>query len=248
MHAYCAAEFNDSHLCHVGEYHASGSSTPVPSGGAWMDTSAYVSNSSTYIRTDFAGPRIGRYAASNTARNCSNWTALDYIYSGNPRDTDGTVVNAVGMSTELCNVARPLACCSTPFKEQFAGYTSTAYEGDVGGRAIANFHCASEFAGSHICHLAEYIRSTPTVSPPTDGAWADTSAYVDNSSTYIRTDFAGPWIGRYTSSNTARNCSNWTALDYLYSGNLRDTDGTVVKPGSPATEPCNVARPFACCW
>ncbi len=248
MHGLCDAEFTGSHLCHVAEYDRANSATPVPGGGAWVDMSAYAEGSSIYRRTYFAGPRMGRYASSNTSENCSNWTAIDYDYLGTPRDTNGTVVNAGGAGIDLCNVSRALACCTSPYVERFAGYTATSYTGDVGGRAIANFHCASEFAGSHICHVAEYDRAHPNAAPPTDGAWVDMSAYAEGSSIYRRTYFAGARMGRYASSNTSENCSNWTAIDYDYLGTPRDTNGTAVKPEGAGIELCNVARPFACCW
>lgn len=51
---------------------------------------------------------------------------------------------------------------------EFAGFTSMTYTGLLGGDPGANAKCATEFAGSHFCTMADFDEANGTVSP---GRW-----------------------------------------------------------------------------
>lgn len=247
MHSMCAAEFTDSHLCHVSEYHLANSSTPVPVGGAWLDISAAAAGTGgmSYFTTySLASPDAGRYTATSTIDNCMNWT-------NNLSYTEGLVIRTEGPSNSnadaSCDVARPLACCGSVFLEAFAGFTTAVTDGNIGGRANAHFICGSEFPGSHLCHVAEYYRTNSAIDPPGGGAWLDISAVRDyfNGGTNSCYGIASVEAGRYATASTIDNCMNWT-------NNMISTEGLVVLLDGPSNSntdaSCDVVRPLACCW
>jgi hypothetical protein len=238
MHAMCGAQFAGSHLCHVAEYGLANGASPVPANGAWVDTSGYTGANSTYGDYDVATPSAGRYVYTSTG-NCSAWTALVDTYSQNET---GMTISATGPKSQVCNVPRALACCVSPFKEVFKGLAGST-TGAVGGREAMHSVCATQYSGSHMCHVSEYYRTQNPVSLPASGAWVDTSGYTGANSTYGDYDVATVTAGRYLYQSTG-NCSSWTALVDTYSQN---ETGMTVTPTGPKSQVCNGVRPVACC-
>jgi hypothetical protein len=238
MHAMCGAQFAGSHLCHVAEYGLANGASPVPANGAWVDTSGYTGANSTYGDYDVATPSAGRYVYTSTG-NCSAWTALVDTYSQNET---GMTISATGPKSQVCNVPRALACCVSPFKEVFKGLAGST-TGAVGGREAMHSVCATQYPGSHMCHVSEYYRTQNPVSLPASGAWVDTSGYTGANSTYGDYDVATVTAGRYLYQSTG-NCSSWTALVDTYSQN---ETGMTVTPTGPKSQVCNGVRPVACC-
>jgi hypothetical protein len=79
----------------------------------------------------------------------------------------------------------------------FAGFTSTAVNGAIGSREQMHAMCAAQFAGSHLCHTAEYQLANSSVPVPADGAWIDASAAYD---------------GSFTSCSSPTRCSDRSSL------------------------------------
>ena len=94
--------------------------------------------------------------------------------------------------------------------------------------------CATAFAGSHMCHLAEYARANPMTSPPSTGLWLDVSAAQLQFDRYT----ALPFMGRYIEQTSSWNCVNWT---------VTTGTGLVVQASGPTSAVCSAARPVACC-
>jgi hypothetical protein len=235
MHARCAAEFGDAHLCHYGEYQLAASGIPVPANGAWIDFSCIEQNAGGTVESGnlgcgaFSGsPDSGRSTGPASGGNCTSWTATG------PGTQTGIMLHPSLAISGPCTEARPLACCSTPYRETFRGFTTATTTGAAGGRPAMHARCAQEFTGSHLCHHAEYQRATPTVSPPASGAWIDSSSF--NSA--AENDGAMPTSGRSTSPTGA--CSSWT------SGNVNAL-GIMMTPANSTTGSCGTPRPLACC-
>ncbi|MEO5728051.1 MAG: hypothetical protein ABI134_24645, partial [Byssovorax sp.] len=218
--ATCAAAFPGAHLCHASEYLLTESTAPVPAAGAWIDASADISGGSTITG---ASPLFGRYA--NGA--CLNWTTSSSSYSGYIVGTDGAITSASCPSTHL------LACCNGAPRVAFAGITSA--NAPMNGRAAMHAFCDASFAGSHLCHAAEYMRTDSTASIPASGAWIDASANATGGSTITG---ASPVFGRYTNGA----CLNWTTTSSSYSGYIVGADGAVTSASCPG------AHPAACCF
>jgi hypothetical protein len=198
-----------------------------------------------------AGKYAGRYVASSASydgRSCASWTRTSttpVAFRPPPPPPEEA----------LCTESRPVACCATPTREEFAGFTTAAETGDVGGRAIMNFICATEFTGSHLCHTAEYYRSHATSTPPVEGAWIDYSAQWrdDTGSVYRVSSLAEHSASRYVAPNASydgRSCRNWTGLDYNTGGlpAIAPADGLTMTPEGPEPKPCDEPRPLACCY
>jgi hypothetical protein len=215
MHAHCAAEFAGAHLCHFSEFYMANSSTVTPAAGAWIDSSAGIeasaSNSSPILGTGH--PRLGRYTGGNTL-NCTSWNATG---------SSGYVMTISGWSQVQCTTTHSLACCTTPYAEGFRGFTTATVTGGLpGGRAEMNQVCGAQFAGSHMCHIAEYNRANSAVTPPAAGVWIDSSAYLRTQGDSFSENYAATAeMGRYTAPNTL-NCVAWTQTNssgYSYSAN-----------------------------
>jgi hypothetical protein len=239
MNEICATEFGDAHLCHVSEYYLSNSATPYPAGGAWLDPSvSEVGGGNGYsIIVNVSSSLLGIYGGSSTTFACSGWTTAA---SG----TNGTVVG--GSSTTMpCSVARPLACCSSPYIESFAGYTAFTTNGAMAGRPNAHFMCASEFPSSHLCHAGEYWRSHPIEDPPAAGAWLDPSGAVSTQAGSFSD--APSWLlgtataGRYLTPISTWNCRAWTSA-------ANGETGVFVGPGTVGNGACMSVRALACCY
>jgi hypothetical protein len=240
MHAICAATFAGAHLCHIGEYNLANSATTVPSGGAWIDSSGGAEGGGAGVFDDIATRDIGRYTDQLFSGNCDNWTAsTDGINA-----TSGLLLTTSGPSDVLCTTTHVLACCSTVYKEVFRGYTSATTSGVAGGRTAMHSLCGAEYASSHMCHIAEYNRATPTTSPPAGGAWIDESGFNrtsnggDVSSAAAAVDF-----GRYTGQLFSGNCDNWTAS----TDGINATSGLLITTAGPSTVLCTTTHPVACC-
>jgi hypothetical protein len=121
-------------------------------------------------------------------------------------------------------------------KEQFyfAGFTPTAFTGNLGGRVGAHAKCATAFAGSHFCHLHEYVGSNSGAPIASTGAWVDP----------YDQDYPGM---RYTSPT----CAGWSS-DVMNNGST----GGLVQPSGfygdsyvvSGNYGCQIARPLACCF
>jgi len=94
--------------------------------------------------------------------------------------------------------------------------------------------CAQQFSGSHLYHHAEYHRATLTITPPTGGAWIDSSSF--NSAT--ENGGAMATSGRSTSPTGA--CASWTDAN-------PSRLGIIMTPANSTTGSCGTQRPLACC-
>jgi hypothetical protein len=232
MHAACAAEFGGSHLCHIAEYNLTNSATPVPAAGAWIDDSATADGTASNVASRDAGRSVGW-----SPYNCWSWSASDSAW-GLTLYPDGAF--GIG-SAASCSTPHVLACCATPYRERFRGFTTATTTGAAGGRTRMHSLCAQQFAGSHLCHIAEYERATPTTTPPTSGAWVDDSAVITAAGS-VETADGLRRAGRITSQADYANCDNWTAITAATA-----LEGLAIEPVHAYSVSCAVARPLACC-
>jgi hypothetical protein len=241
MHARCAAAFTGSHLCHVAEYQLANSATVPPAAGAWLDMSGGIDgfNGNATVSNEVANPDLGRYTGQLYLGNCDNWTAA--VDGSAP--TSGETVKPFVATSQACTTSHVLACCSTPYVETFRGFTSTSVTGvRPGGRAEMHQLCGAQFAGSHMCHVGEYQRATPTASPPAGGAWLDMTGFLRQSSS-VSNEIASNHLGRYTGQLYQGNCDNWsTAID-----GSAPTSGETITTAGVTSAPCTTSRPVACC-
>jgi hypothetical protein len=236
MHAVCNAAFAGSHLCHVAEYNLANSSTPIPAGGAWMDSSATA---------DGAGESSSDEIASRDSARVTGWGQFNCWSWSDPSSAWGTALESDGGAyIAACTTTHVLACCSTPYQEHFRGFTTATTTGAAGGRAQMNYKCGQEFAGSHLCHIAEYNRATPTTTPPASGAWVDASGFPTPNGGQEEDSLASKHLGRVTGPGDYTNCDNWTATAIPGEYGLQ---GLTVEPVHPYSVSCAVARPLACC-
>ena len=234
MHARCDATFAGSHLCHVVEYQLATSATPVPAVGAWIDSSGTADGAfaGAEINDEVASPASGRYTGRHPYANCDSWTSIT--------NSSGLGLEAGGAFLQGCAEQHVLACCSTPYRERFRGFTTATITGNGGGRALMHARCGAEFPGAHLCHVAEYERAASTVSPPPAGAWIDASGFATPSGGEIETRVAAPGLGRWTGRHPYDNCENWTSA-------AGASAGFTVKPGLVTSNSCATVRPLACC-
>jgi hypothetical protein len=130
----------------------------------------------------------------------------------------------------------------------FAGFTSATVTGSHGGREAMHATCAAQFAGSHLCHHAEYVLATSATRPPDAGAWVDpscedTTDNLGNLTTQCNNWYeASPGMGRmlYVDNNNNANCTNWT-------GTTVGTTGLAIQPDKPVTVDCAKSLSLACC-
>ena len=185
-----------------------------------------------------ASPDVGRYTGRGGAfvsshDNCSSWTTAS---------DDGLTIATTGSFTGVldtrCETAHVLACCSTVYRERFRGFTSSTTAGAAGGRAQMHAACGREFPSSHLCHVAEYSRATPTIAPPATGAWLDASGIVGPSGVALVDEVASSRVGRATQAG--ESCDNWTTSD-------ASVVGLTTRPGGAFEAACSLARPLACC-
>jgi hypothetical protein len=228
-HAACDAEFTGSHFCHFAEFALAGSAARPTASGAWIDPSTLSNTGSV---TNAMSVQAGRLSGTS---DCSNWTSSAVGSSG------GYYVDSNGNPAEYgCSNTRQLACCSTPSRVGFAGFTSATTTGNAGGHAGMNGMCQAQFPSSHLCHTAEYMRANSGVPVPASGAWLDPSAMVDyRGSAY--TNAGLPTAGRYYLNSNS--CYAWTSSTLGNKGEYMPTNG-----GSIFNGDCSAARVVACCF
>jgi hypothetical protein len=226
MDQLCAATFSGAHLCHAAEYIASGSVVTPPASGAWVDPSTLDGSTTAIV----GSRKLGRHLFSY---DCTDWTSNSVNSYGYWLDQNGGITN-----NGSCASQHVLACCNSPAKTTFSGYTTfTAAGGGFGGSGRYGMHarCAAEFPGSHMCHAAEWIRAQVATPPPNAGAWLDPSS-IDGSTTVI----AGtPEAGRHLFSY---DCTDWTSSSVNSYGYWIDTNGGISNNGS-----CATVHSIACC-
>ena len=234
LNAMCRSTFANSHVCHFAEFHLAASGASLPANGAWLDLSCIMMADGGATEAgriacglQLASTQSGRSVAASGTSNCTSWSSEAAAQSG------GVVQLAAG-STGSCSVARPIACCSSPARVTFRGFTSATVGGSAGGRSAMHARCAAEFAGSHLCFIAEYERAHPITSPPAGGAWLDDSTFNNVSNNAA----AMPGSGRSVSSTGA--CDSWTT------GNAAANALTVI-PAGDSRQSCGAAHPLACC-
>lgn len=237
-HAACAAEFVSAHLCHVAEFYLSNTSADVPDAGAWTDPSEIAVQ---LITAFVAQSLLVAHPDSGRARgaSCAQWT--------NNTVASAPALLPSGPENRTCNESRPLACCNTKFREKFAGFTVAALTGAQRGTTSMHAACAAEFAGSHFCRGAEYVRATVSTLPPVDGAWVDADALVVNTSnqgviTQLWEPSGIPNSGRLIGAraNGSSNCQSWTSSTGPNTGFLASPSGLL---GSA----CSTPHRIACC-
>lgn len=203
--AKCRVDFPSSFLCSYGDYNRAEPGVGAPVSGAWVDGE----------RDSF-----GRRATSPCNNGVGAWT-----YTGTV-DTAEILTSTGSATNSLCSAARPLACCQTPLKRVFRGFTSVVFTGDLGGFPGANAKCRTEFPGSFFCSYGDYNRAEPGLGAPASGAWVDGE----------RDSF-----GRRATSPCNNGVGAWT-----YNGTV-DTAEVITTTGSATNSLCNVAHPLACC-
>jgi hypothetical protein len=204
-HALCAAAFPGSHLCHEMEYTLTSSAVTPPADGAWIDSSH---------SSGLASLR------QMNGTSCESWTRSSTSYYGI------YVMASAGLSSTDCSKSKALACCNSPSRTRFAGFTRGTTNGDGGGRTKQHQLCASEFAGSHLCHYVEYVRAHSATVPPASGAWIDDSLSMN----------AG---GARAMNGTS--CESWTRSSSSYYGIYLQPSGGV------SSTDCTKTKPLACC-
>jgi hypothetical protein len=229
-HAICAAAFSGAHLCHVAEFVQANVAVSTPGTGAWIDASIFVEGSEAI--TNNGMPGSGRNYSS--IQVCSSWSSAASAGAGTIIDNRG------GVASDACSSSHALACCNTPSKTRFAGFTTITTTGAGGGRSAMHALCARTFANAHLCHVAEYIRANSAVTVPTGGAWLDPSV-GSGYATSSRTNVAMPSSGRHLLATTT--CDSWTKSVGLVAGTSVSVNGDI---GSSTS--CGVARSAACCY
>jgi hypothetical protein len=220
-HALCAAEFAGGHLCHASEFLLANSLVTPPAAGAWLDPSVAPDDTTTYAAAPAYGRRVG-------APDCSNWTNGTAGTYGPHVDPNGGISNS-----GTCANARPLACCNGVSKVEFMGVTSS-YSA-MTGRTAMHQACNAQYAGSHFCHAAEYLRAASTSPIPAEGAWLDPSVDFEGTTSYSGSPLFGRQLG-------APDCSNWTNATAGTYGPHIDPNGGISNSGT-----CAVQRYIACC-
>jgi hypothetical protein len=223
MHALCAAAFAGAHLCHAAEYIQATSSDAPPSSGAWLDSSTI----SAAAAANNGSVKAGRYLGGSSCSSWNNTGGGDY----------GTMVNSLGTIDVYgdCGTARPLACCNTPTKPRFAGFTTGTTSGAAGGRWKMHAMCATAFAGGHMCHASEYLRANSSATVPSGGAWLDSSTLSGSAAANSGVTDSARYLGGAT-------CSSWNNSGGGDYGTLVNEVGTIDVYGD-----CGKARPVACC-
>ncbi|MBS1120088.1 MAG: uncharacterized protein H6Q90_2316 [Deltaproteobacteria bacterium] len=234
MNAMCTAQFGPSHLCHYAEYQLAASGATVPTQGAWVDLSCIEQTAGGTVESGRLGcgdqlgaADAGRFLDNEPSSNCSSWTTAAQF-------TKGGAIQASNEITATCATARAVACCNTPYAETFRGFTTGTTNGNAGGRARMHARCATEFAGSHMCHIAEYVRAAPRVAPPATAAWMDDSTFNNRG----ENRGAMPRSGRSTSAESS--CNSWTTSSQFVNALAMNAAGGV-------RGTCDLARAIACC-
>jgi hypothetical protein len=134
-----------------------------------------------------------------------------------------------------CSAGHPLACCNSPTKARFAGFTTSTTTGAASGRWKMHALCSAAFTGAHMCHASEYIRASSGGSVPSSGAWIDPSTVNGSDIANSGMTQSARYIGGYA-------CSSWTATGGGDYGTTVNTAGNIDVYGD-----CSSARAIACC-
>lgn len=122
----------------------------------------------------------------------------------------------------------------------FIGFTTALTTGFANGRSQLHAMCATEFAGSHMCHYSEYMLANPRTPIPTAGAWIDGSGGPPGSATPPLTQWGlSRTAGRYVGAQY--NCGSWTVAS---TGAIW---GTALTNYPHDLVPCSAQRSVACC-
>jgi hypothetical protein len=235
LHASCDATFPGSHLCHLAEFRLARARNSVPAGGAWVDPFVALTPGGTEVINPLAyTPKGGRWI-DDSNYDCRAWSSTS---------TTGTLVSVSAVTNPSCAETHPIACCNSPFQEQFAGFTAATTTGAVGGPEGLNAICAGEFAASHMCTTSEYQRAASKVGPPLAGAWIQPSGVMGPGSPPYRISYAalaesGPFI-----YGDPRDCTQWSSAtgSSLLVQNVAASGGNTYGAGD-----CSVPHPIACC-
>jgi hypothetical protein len=127
----------------------------------------------------------------------------------------------------------------------FAGYTaSSAVGGSDGGVLAMDLRCDRAFVGSHLCHVAEYVRSHTLEAPPDAGAWLNPSA-VHVMSNVLVVESGDPLAGRspvgIDFQTQASGCYGWFDPTSARLGMRVTSKGIIEKVA------CDKQLPLACC-
>jgi hypothetical protein len=223
MHQLCAQQFPGAHLCHFAEYSLAASTTTPPATGAWLDPSTADGPGRTWVASVYAG-RASSYSCGDWINNGATNQGLSVTATGAPLDRG-------------CNSALPVACCDTPSRTGFSGFTVATTNGNGGGRAAMHARCAAEYPGSHLCHMTEYVRASSGTTVPSQGAWLDPSGLAPGgTTTYTGLPSAG------------RDTMGWACAHWTLSTNTDTGTYVLATTGAGMTGTCNVVRPLACCF
>ncbi len=219
--AKCDADFPGSHFCAGADYDLSNTPIAPPSSGAWIDWARET------------GGR--RYAGGGCMAQGDwfGWTSASP--TTNTSGSLGLIVRPAGpQPSTLCSELKPIACCRGR-TVRFRGFTSTLYNGNLGGFMGANAKCHAEFPGSYFCTGGEYDLSNTPIAPPSSGAWID--AFRETS-------------GRRQTSGTCMAPADW--FNWTSGSATTNTGSTslglIVRPaGRQPSTLCSELKPLACC-
>ena len=126
-------------------------------------------------------------------------------------------------------------CCRSPQQTWFRGFTSTRYDGNLGGPIGANATCSAELPGTHLCTSREYQWAGSGFSPGPDGFWLDGAATTTSPSAPF--SYPRDRDGTYTCSNWRSNSGPNDYTRYFDSPEELDEEIAVlleIEPGSTA--------------
>jgi hypothetical protein len=207
----------------TGDQALAASTTPPPADGAWLDPSTADGPGRTWVASVNAG-RASTYSCADWSNNGATNTGLTVTAAGAPLD-------------RACNTAQPIACCDTPSRTGFAGFTAATTNGNGGGRAAMHARCAAEYPDSHLCHMTEYVRASSGTPVPSQGAWLDPSGLPEGgSTTYTGLPSAG------------RDTMGWACAHWTLSGTTDSGAYVLPTTGAGMTGGCNAVRSLACCF
>jgi hypothetical protein len=149
-----------------------------------------------------------------------------------------TEPTSLGTARSALAVEAPSSVSPTGAVE-FAGYTSSTHDGNLGGRAGAHAICNGEFAGGHFCTDWEISQAGPPPAPAS-GAWVDLG----------ESDAATRRHRRHAVFDSEYICNGWLpGWTFRYRGSVlrRDGDLEVSNDQGRAVGNCVERRPLACC-
>lgn len=221
MHARCLAEFPRSHMCHYSEYLMANPRLQIPSPGAWIDWSAGPPSSfEPPVSQSPVSRNAGRFVGAQ--HNCLNWTS-------NPSGTgSGAALSVWPHDLVPCVNQLSVACCNSPYREQFAGVTTATTDGNAGGIEGMNRRCHMEYPNSHFCSFSEFQRAAVPIAVPS--VWMQ-----PNFSMQISPEDNPPAM------TTAPTCSGWS------SASSTGTNYVATLSNPVSTTSCAVQLPLACC-